>query len=170
MDPTNTAALRVVLNVMEVSAPMAELQQLREHTERRMKAYHFQQTMRRFSEAYLDMVNRMDPGDLLGESHGEQYLVNILDPRDDDSDILLGPRDDDSDTMGPMVFVEPSLGDESELVLDSEDRSIQLAHLEELAEFFGTHPDLYDAFLNKVTFCPCPIGNYNTPDYGIIAF
>ncbi len=156
MDSTNTKALRVVLGVTEISA-VAEMDSLRKNTERLMTAYHFQQTMRRFAEGYLDRVNSLGAVN----DYGKQRIVNII------VNILPVTYD-----VYPMLFVEPTLGHDSYIYLNDYDCEVYIADLDGLASFFCNHPYLYDAFLDKAMFSSCRrrTGDYNTPDDGIIAF
>ena len=150
MDSTTTGALRVVLNVTDVSA-VAEMERMRANTERMMKAYHFQQTMRSFGEEYLDFVNRIGAAD----NHGDQSLVNILLPGDED----------------PMLFVDATFSvDDSYICLADACTTIALTDLNKLAEYFDNHPAIYDAFMGQVKRRYGPyLGEYNTPADGIIA-
>jgi len=157
MDPTTTGALRVALNVTEVSA-VAEMERMRMNTERMMKAYHFQQTMCAYSRAVLTKVNAnwdvglmaLDTYDQIGDGHyfGPQYKVNIT----FDEDYLS--LDDDDDEV--MAFVEPSLHpEESYLLLGGPTfhkyahlEILPLADIETLANFLGDHPEVYRAFMD----------------------
>ena len=181
MDSTTTGALRVVLNVTEVSA-VAEMERMRAHTERIMKAYHFQQTMRAYGRAVLTKVNAlwdatvtpmtrdeyeliMDMGE--GEYDGPQYRVNILVFPDDD--------DDDNDVM---AFVEPTLDPQSSYLIATGPKyeknrcvDIPLADLETLANFLGDHPHVYDAFMGQMTAykeLDLDDMDFNTPSNAIV--
>jgi hypothetical protein len=161
MDSTTTGALRVVLNVTEVSA-VTEMERMRANTERMMKAYHFQQTMRAYGRAVLTKVNaNWDVGLMTrdeyhqmedmeeGDYDGPQYLVNILVLPDDYAD-----SEDDHDVM---AFVEPTLHTEDSYLIANGSKygnyadTIPLADLETLANFLGDYPEVYDAFMGQMT-------------------
>jgi len=158
MDPTTTGALRMVLNVTEVSA-VAEMERMRANTERMMKAYHFQQTVCAYSRAVLTKVNALWGATATpmtrdefheingideGYYNGPQYLVNIL----------VSSDDDDNDVM---AFVEPTLHPEESYLVANGPKylnyasELPLADLETLAKFLGDHPDVYDAFMGEMS-------------------
>ena len=178
MDATTTGALRVVLNVTEVSA-VAEMERMRANTERMMKAYHFQQTMCAYSRAVLTkvnawwnatatpmtfdefvVINNMDEGDY----DGPQYKVNIFSTYD--------VVDDENDVM---AFVEPTLHPEGSYLRGNSlpgDGTLPLADLESLANFLGDHPDVYDGFMNKIMYMEIDENELScdTPSNGIVCF
>ena len=60
MEASNAAALRVVLGVTEISEVHTlrlQLDELRNKSFHRMRAYHFRETLRRFSKLALDEMN-----------------------------------------------------------------------------------------------------------------
>ena len=140
MESTNIA-LRVVLGVAETN----QLRLMRDNCNELMKAYHFQQTIRQFSQSYLKFINE----DCKLPDEPTQTLVNILGDAND------------------MLFVEPTLGSESYIYTSEDD--VPLGNVELLAQYFVEKPALFDAFTSKLNvFGVFPDGTLDEPDEGIV--
>ena len=167
--PTKTknmlSALRVVLGVTEVSQVEA-LQNQINGTPRLMKAYHFQQTMKRFAQYCLDRVNaNLAPGDI------PQNLVNIdlLSLYKNEDWYINGEDHPVFGICGDMLFVRPDLDEECYILCKGSEGEGQFmfTDLDELANFFDECPETYDAIID-ICFNDDRFYEKDTPDEGIV--
>lgn len=180
MDSTTTGALRVVLGVTEVTA-VAEMERMRANTERMMKAYHFQQTMRAYGRAVLTKVNALWDATATPMTRDEFHIINDMDEGDYDGpqycvNILVFP--DDGYRNDVMAFVGPTLHPEDSYLINEGPKyqncahhQLPLADLETLANFLGDHPDVYDAYMETMTAykeLDLDDMDFNTPSNAIV--
>ena len=142
-------ALRVVLDVTELSEIQTlrtKLSEMEEALSRLTRAYHFQETMRRFARNCLDAVNEG-----LYEGEAKQTCVNIF------ADVGASP-DTTQYQIEEMLFIRP---DEQEPLQDED--------VEFLAKFFDDQPQYFEAYMEfcfedpeKLTY------ELNMPDDGIL--
>ena len=142
-------ALRILLGVTEVT----QVQQLTDKLNdmpRLMKAYHFQQSMKQFADAWLKMVNAT-----LEEDESPQTLAHFEGK----------PHEHDTE-LPAMVFVNPDLDEESYILgqgYDGRDHGDKffLNSLEDIAAYRDLDPENFDHLLH---FCYAPEDRYYEED------
>ena len=142
MSDATLPALRVVLAVSEV----AQITSLRTTAVLWRKAYHFQQSMRRFSEECLRDINAL----LRTPTH---RLIMIPSPDCDPEDDFL-------------IFVSPDLGEESYVLYD-ETVVIPMSDLGALANLMAVWPEVCEGYMSICFSGHNRSYDFDTPDTGI---
>ena len=160
MDTTTTGALRVVLNVTEVSA-VAEMERMRTNNERMMKSYHFRESMKQWCYRFMCFANRFGPHedhDVEDNPGGLWYRIEVGLPHwltKDNPDFnfevvgyhhgfAAGDLTFDAAKMEIIIFDYSSNADPYVYI------EINMDNLEVAADFFDAHPGVYEAFMDQI--------------------
>ena len=152
MDSTTTGALRVVLDVTEVSA-VAEMERMRANTERMMKTYHFRESMKQWLHRFLCVVNRHGPyeDNVADNPGGLWYRVELDLPhwfavnKPDCVVTVVGYHDG---FAAGDITVDATRMRVHMVVFDR--HVVELDNLDIMTDCFDAHPGLYDAFMDTI--------------------